>query len=192
MNSQNDFAFSFNQNLAMQATAQITVSKPFIDSIYLEALVCHQARTRTPGFALGSVPLAYIEQNYKTPIIAHLKNFFFAYYVIDFLLHKLAALKIAIIGEPRLITTSLEPQQSGVFTFTLVTPPITINNNWDALSFRSPRRKNYQDLDKQVKTFLSEELERTTLEQTTADQIEINDWVCFSFTPLQKKFTSLI
>src|ERR1700759_4229986 len=114
MNTQNDFSFSFNQNQAMHATATVTVRKPLIDSIYHQALTCHQQRTRTPGFPIGSAPLSYIEQNYKAPILDHLKNFFFAYYVMDFLLHKLTLLKVALIGEPRLSNASLEPQQPGV------------------------------------------------------------------------------
>src|SRR5215831_19282483 len=93
-----NFSFSVTQKHLQQHTATINVSKIYIDSLYQEALHAQQVDAHTYGFSKGTTPLHYIETNYKSYIIDHLKEFFFIHCVVGFLRQALVNNKITIIG----------------------------------------------------------------------------------------------
>ena len=56
---------------------------------------------------------------------------------------------------------------------------------WKHFSFKTPKRKGYKDLDKQVNHFLEKEF--ILSKNTQRNIIENNDWVCFNASLLTQK-----
>ena len=75
--------------------------------------------THTYGFSKGTTPLYYIEQNFKTNVADHLKEFLFHYFVVGFLYKNIYANKLALTVDPTLITINLAPDKDAKFYFLL-------------------------------------------------------------------------
>jgi len=170
--------------------ATVTIEKPYIESIYQEALLNQKKHVQVPGFSRGSTPLTYLEKTYKIPVLEHLKEFFFSSCVSNFLSYQLSHNKIVTIGKPRLIDLALEPQTGASFKFQLTKASLQIIHDWDRLPFKAPGRKNYRDLDKQVEVFLAEE-EQNKQHLSSAD-IQIDDWICFTIQPINAQHQPLL
>jgi len=155
----------------------VIVPAPLVSIVYQQVLKAQQASVQAPGFRKGTVPLEYIAQNFKASLVEHLKEFLFNYFVINFLHQELRAQKYLIAGEPRLENIVANPEGEARFTFQVNTLPTIPLAEWKYLPFKAPKRKKYKDLDRQVETFVKDEL--TSLEAHKHDHAQINDWVNF-------------
>ncbi|MGB8367646.1 MAG: trigger factor, partial [Candidatus Babeliales bacterium] len=181
-NSFLDFKVIEKSPSLLQAT--IIVSANVVDILYQEAVLNQQQHIQTQGFQRGNVPLSYIQENFKTQLISHLKEFIFKYCVINFLYKKIYEQKIVTADEPRLINITLEPKKDAQFNFEWTQiDPITIHE-WKYFPFKAPKRKNYKDLDRQVETFIKEE--RSYLKNWQDKGLAIGDWVNFTITLANK------
>lgn len=169
--------------------ATVTVEKPYVDTVYQEALRQQRQDARIQGFLQGDTPLNYLEKTYKAPLMNHLQEFFLSSCVSTYLMNQLAHHKIVMVGEPRLQAITMDPQTDASFTFEVTTARPKINHDWDRISFRAPARKNYRDLDKQVELFIKEETEQPT---PAANGIKIGDWISFSLQPISASSTELL
>ncbi len=167
-------------------TAVVTVSADLIDSLYKEASRMQQRHTHTHGFARGDTPLQYIESKYRNYITEHLKEFTYKYLVKAFLYQELRAKKLIFAGEPKITSLTIEQGKAGNFTFEFTIPEILAVRGWKYYSFRPPKRKNYRDLDRQVEFFLKSEEETAQKNNATAHTIQVNDWVCFDISLVEK------
>lgn len=188
-NERDLLSIHFDQSSAAVAIATVTIEKPYVESLYQEALQQQKQDVRVHGFVPGNTPLNYLERTYKIPIVEHLQQFFLSSCVLDFLADQLALKKIVTLGEPRLKQLKLSPQDGATFTFELDTVQVKLNQDWEKMAFRAPGRKNYHDLDKQVELFLKEEAIENAPEPET---IGSNDWVCFSLQPVDKNRVPLL
>jgi FKBP-type peptidyl-prolyl cis-trans isomerase (trigger factor) len=187
-NSFLDFKVIEKSPSLLQAT--IIVSANVVDILYQEAVLNQQQHIQTQGFQRGNVPLSYIQENFKTQLISHLKEFIFKYCVINFLYKKIYEQKIVTADEPRLINITLEPKKDAQFNFEWTQiDPITIHE-WKYFPFKAPKRKNYKDLDRQVETFIKEE--RNYLKNWQDKGLAIGDWVNFTITLANKDNTILL
>lgn len=177
--SETPFTFTLTQEHPQTQKAVITVPANYVDSVYNHILLAQKSKADTYGFAQGTTPLYYIEQNFRPNIIEHLKELFFKHCVMNFLYSSLHKNKILLISDPVLVDVKLAPKAEAQFIFGF--SPITLDNpdRWRKLSVRAPERKNYKDLDRQVEFFIKEETDHAT---GTFDRIQINDWVCFELT----------
>lgn len=156
----------------------ISIPEAYVNRLYSQASFAQQSRTHTHGFSKGTTPLAYIEKNFQPHLLEHIKEFFFKYFVIDWLYQEIANHKILIAGEPRLIDISIQPNQPACYSFSLtLAQPIPLQG-WKRLPFKAPKRKNYKDLDRQVKNFLKEEQKQQ--KEYVNNGIQLSDWVHFS------------
>ena len=158
--SQNNSCLNFEVLQSEPSFCSLSIKVPahLVDALYQQAVVSQKNSTPAFGFHKRETPSAYIEQNYQLNLIEHIKEFLLKYLVIGFLQQEIIRKKILIAGQPRLASIFLEPGQDAEFKFELsFFPPITFQE-WKYLPFKAPKRKNYKDLDRQVETFLQEEI----------------------------------
>lgn len=170
--------FSLKQVGQHFAYTTVTIPESYVKKLYSQASFAQQSETHTRGFSKGSTPLSYIEQNFQPHLLEHIKEFFFKYFVISWLYKKISKNKILLAGEPRLTDIIVTPDKSIAYNFSLtLTQPIALQG-WKRLPFKAPRRKNYKDLDRQVKNFLKEEA--AAEKELFIGSIALEDWVYFS------------
>ncbi|MCF7900302.1 trigger factor family protein [Candidatus Babeliales bacterium] len=170
--------FSVKQVSSHFGYATITVPEQYVNLLYTQASHAQQSGMHTNGFIKGATPLDYIKQNFQPHLLEHIKEFFFKYFVINWLYQELQSHKLLIAGDPRLTDISVHPNQDALYSFSLtLSQPISLQG-WKRLPFRAPKRKNYKDLDKQVKNFLKDEIKAS--KDYNDSVIALNDWICFS------------
>ena len=169
--------------------ATVSVPLNYVNRLYAHASLAQQSETYTHGFTKGHTPLAYIEKNFQPHLLEHIKEFFFKYFVIDWLYKEILRNKILIAGEPRLVDIIIQPNKPALYNFSItLAQPIPLQG-WKRLPFKAPKRKNYKDLDRQVKEFLKEEQKRE--KDAQPDVIGLGDWVYFAVSILDQNGNSL-
>ena len=126
----------------------------------------------------------YIEQNFRSNIVEHLKELLFTHCVVHFLYESLYHNKIVIAGDPDLIDIQLRPEGDAQFIFSLINVSLDNDQRWKRLHVKPPERKNYKDLDRQVEFVIKEETERKNA--YADDGIAIGDWVSFDVAIVDK------
>lgn len=129
------------------------------------------------GFSTNLIPSEYIQAHYKTEISKKVKNFLFRHAIIDYLLSKSIEYKIPYANYPRLTSIEEDAQGGLNYHFDLsIADPIELKE-WKHFAFKSPKRKKYKDLDKQVINFLENEV--ATAKKQCSSIVEDTDWVYF-------------
>ena len=159
----------------------VIVPAIFVQEMYKQAINEQKKCSAAFGFHKRETPSEYIEQNYQINLMAHVKEFLLKYVVLDFLYTEIKKQKILSAGQPRLtsIEVTVDYQISYFFEISLFCP-ISIQE-WKYLPFKAPKRKNYKDLDRQVESFLQEEL---SAKENSKETIGIGDWVHYRLTLL--------
>ncbi len=190
--SENNSFFSIEHSYTQQTlcSATVTISKDLVNVFFEETAHMLQDLVQAHGFPQGAVPVSYICKQYKMNIIDHLKEFFFKYGIINFLLQEIRAQKILIAGEPRLVDIFLDYDHDARFIFELTLFPHIEFLEWKYFPFKAPNRKNYKDLDRQVDGFIDEERSRLN-NYVTHSPITIGDWINFDITVLNKQHQPL-
>lgn len=159
------------------AIVHVIIAQSLVKKMFDYLARIQQEHIATPGFSVGKVPLSYIQQEFRATLLTFLKEFFLKFCVMNFLLNQIRQHKLIVVGSPILKNIILEPESKSIFCFDLVLfQPLTIQE-WKLLPFKSPKRKNYRDIDRQVDGFIKKELE-----VSIQNGIEYGDWVCFSLT----------
>lgn len=161
-------------------SAKVTIPATIITSLYHEVSSSQQKHIHTKGFTQGNAPLEYIQHNFKNNIINHLKEFLFKFCVVNFLYKEIRAHKIVIAGEPRLLNIFLEPGADASFVFEFTSCQDLAIHEWKYLPFKSPSRKKYQDLDRQVELFIK--TEQGNFQDHTTQELSTGDWVNFNIS----------
>lgn len=178
-------SFSLQQSNAHFGHITVTIPQNYVEKLYLQASEEQKNDSHVYGFSRGEVPLAYIEKNFQPHILEHIKEFFFKYFVINWLYNELYLHKVFFAGEPRLTTISIMQSKDALFGFSISLIPALPLQGWKRLVFKAPKRKNYKDLDRQVENFLKEE-EEASVKALNPNIIDIGDWIHFSVTLLNK------
>jgi FKBP-type peptidyl-prolyl cis-trans isomerase (trigger factor) len=184
-------SFSITQTSSHLWHMNIIVPAASIDAVYHETVRLQQLTMTAPGFKKGTVPLEYIQENYLTTLVHHLKEFFLKFSVLNFLYSTIGAEKLPIAGEPRLETIDLTPHHDARFRFALDIIPNIDVQEWKYLPFKAPKRKNYKDLDRQVEHFVATE-EQLYTSHNADFGIHIGDWVLFSLSPVNNHHLPLM
>jgi FKBP-type peptidyl-prolyl cis-trans isomerase (trigger factor) len=171
------------------AQACVEIGSNLILPIYNQTVNLFKKRHQN-GFSNKDVPVEYLEETHNQEINQKLKNYIFNHIVIDFLINELINQKIPFANYPRLNTITNTDQNNISYIFDLsLTEPIELKE-WKNFAFKSPKRKRYKDLDKQVKQFL--ESQSGFSSTTQPDAIEESDWVQFSAILLDENNTPLL
>ena len=158
------------------ASVVIEVDKILTEEVYLQAINLFKGE-RLEGFTLFSTPKEYLEMNYKSEIAHRVKQYLFHHFVLDFLFRELARKKIMIVNTPRLTLVDFKPGETTRFHFNISIADAVELKEWKHFSFKTPKRKKYKDLDKQVINFIEQE---NILAQQQKHLIEEADWVLFT------------
>lgn len=185
-----NFAFSLIEEKPHKQKAVITIGREHIDALYHEALVAQKMQAQTYGFSKGSTPLYYIEQNFRSNIVEHLKELLFTHCVVHFLYESLSDNKIVVAGDPDLVDIELQPEGDARFVFSLINVSLDNDQRWKRLQIKAPERKFYKDLDRQVEANIKEELDRKNA--YVDEGIALEDWVLFDIAIVDKNNQSLI
>ena len=185
-----NFGFSVIEDKPQRKTATVSISKEYVRALYDEALQTRKKQEKTYGFSKGNTPLHYIEQNFRSTIVEHLKELLFTHCVLHHLYSSLSAQKIVICGDPDLVSIKLQPEAPAEFVFRLANVSFDQEKRWKRLSLKPLHRKNYKDLDRQVENFINEEL--VLKQKATAETIELGDWINFEVTLKDARNTDLI
>jgi FKBP-type peptidyl-prolyl cis-trans isomerase (trigger factor) len=186
--SENSALFSIENNYEQPTLcrATIVVSKSLVNSFFAETAVTLKSTINAHGFQQGEVPVEYIAKQYKVNITEHLKEFFFKFGIVNFLFQEMRAQKLLVAGDPRLADIFLEHDQDARFVFELSVFPAIPLNEWKYFPFKSPSRKNYKDLDRQVDAFIQEE-QKNLESYDLVKGIGIGDWVHFNVSVVDSK-----
>ena len=158
-------------------TTSITVPALYVDNVYVEAVRSQKVSLQSHGFYQADIPRNQIELNFQTNLIDHVKEFLFKYFVLGFLYKELRMRKIHFAGEPRLVDIAIEPHADARYEFELTLfNPIQLHE-WKYFPFKAPKRKNYKDLDRQVESFIKDEIEARKEGPVVA---QVGDWVGFN------------
>lgn len=173
---------TMHENEPTFCSLSIVVPAKIVDALYQQAIGSQKSTAPAFGFHKRETPAAYIEQNYASNLIEHLQEFLLKYSVIGFLNKEIQNQKILIAGQPRLQSISLQPGHDASFNFELSLFPQINFQEWKYLPFKAPKRKNYKDLDRQVESFLQEEI--AARENYTDPSIQVGDWVYYTLALL--------
>ncbi len=185
------FAFSVVEEKPQRQRATVVIGKEYVHALYNEALLSRKKQVKTYGFEKGNTPMHYIEQNFRSHIIEHLKELLFTHCVVHQLYDSLNNQKIVIVGDPDLVDIKLDPESNAEFIFQLATAKFDQEERWKRLHLKPLNRKNYKDLDRQVSQFIQEELSLKKKFPDT-DTIHIDDWVNFEVSLLDCEKNDLI
>lgn len=168
----------------------VVIPAHMIDALYDETARILQNKISAPGFSKDAIPVAYIQENFEKTITEHLKEFLFKYTVSNTLFKGMRLNKAPITGEPRLINIELTPHHDAHFYFECTVLPKIDIKEWKYLPFKSPRRKNYKDLDRQVASFVAQELDK--LKESKNTGVAVNDWVLITIAIINQKSQPLL
>ena len=172
----------FQEYLSFQMTAlsshlhKITVSVGGgLVSQLLDQSVELFRKTSFEGFGNSGAPKKYIEDSYKSHIHHKVKNFAFQHLVVDFVFIEIFNRKIIMANYPRLVSAEFQPDNGLVYIFDMaIADPLELKE-WKHFAFKSPKRKKYKDLDKQVVSFV--ENRAASNKKVNPSLIEEYDWV---------------
>ncbi|MBU1008276.1 hypothetical protein KKA53_04340 [Candidatus Dependentiae bacterium] len=160
--------------------ATVVLSAKTIQAIYKQAAYLYAKSAQPQGLKNITLPLDFIEKELADRISCNVKNFALKHIVIDYLLNQISNKKISVANHPRLINMTCSPNVGGLYTFELsVASPIPLKE-WKLFTFKSPKRKRYKDLDKQVDLFIKREHDK--FKKQDQEVVENNDWVNFEAT----------
>lgn len=158
----------------------IEVDTSVVDSLNSKALDSFK-NGNVEGIDKNNIPTEYIHEAYQAEIRRKIKHYLFQHLVTDMLMHEVGVRKINIANYFRL--SSIEKLNSGgiVYHFDVsIADPIELKE-WKNFAFKSPKRKRYKDLDKQVIFFIESQ---TVSKKSITHSIEKGDWVLFDATLL--------
>ena len=182
MNEANNrpLALELHLESTLHGYATVTISPTIVNLVYREAIQSQQIIVHAQGYSRGTTPLEYIETNLKSTLTEHVKEFLLNFWVINFVYEELRKQKIVIAGLPRLYSIDVNPPDKAIFTFEVSLAPQLQLLEWHYFPFKTPKRKNYKDLDRQVDLFIKEE--KDNLKKNNAVILNLGDWVHFDIT----------
>jgi FKBP-type peptidyl-prolyl cis-trans isomerase (trigger factor) len=162
--------------------AEIEVENEITKLVYDETINRFQNKS-IKGFAQQNIPVNYLEQNFNKEIKSKIGNYLLEFHVTDFLLKEIIRQNFTLSSYPRFSRFSFLENNNINFMFKISTSTKIDLKEWNLFSFKSPRRKNYKDLDKQVAFFLENEFIN---KKKVPSCVEVNDWVCFNAQLINK------
>lgn len=183
--ARSDLDLTIQQNEPTFCSLNITVPSHLVDQVYEQTVAIQKKATPTFGFHKRETPADYIEQNYQQNLADHVQEFLLRYLVLGFLYQEIRNKKILVAGTPRLQSISAKRNHDAQFSFDLSLYPHLNFQEWKYLPFKAPKRKNYKDLDRQVDTFLQEEIAAKDA-YNEKNGIGVGDWVNYTLTLLNQ------
>ncbi|MFH1831855.1 MAG: hypothetical protein ABH827_03545 [bacterium] len=171
--------FTLNYVSSRFSIITITVEPELVAVVHAQTIELFK-RKNYSGFGQKEVPQEYLEDNFKGEIEKKIKDFLFKYKVMGYLFEEIIDRKIHVSNYPRLKDVEVTPERRVLYHFNVsLVEPFELKE-WKHFSFRSPKRKKYKDLDKQVVNFMGKEIISDKKQQS--EIVEESDWVCLKST----------
>lgn len=175
----------FSQISSHVIKIRVEIDPKIVETVYTETIHFFKQKNYE-GFDYNKIPLDYIEDNFIGEINTKLKSYLFRHLVTEYIMTEIMKQKIAFANYPRLINIEIAENRQITFFFDLSIADSIELKEWKHFAFKSPRRKRYKDLDKQVHQFIEQESDpKITIKN---DTIEESDWVLFETTLLDQNF----
>ncbi len=153
----------------------ITVNAEIIKNLQNKTVQSLKTKVKPQGLEHYEISADFILERYNATILRTIEKFLLKHVVVGALQNELRIKKIIMVHHPRLVECTSLPDQSIVYKFRISTLEIPLVSEWRKLPFKSPKRKLYKDLDKQVETFCDRE--GSLFDDTKKDIIEDGDWL---------------
>ncbi|MBM3894534.1 hypothetical protein FJ366_02980 [Candidatus Dependentiae bacterium] len=182
----------FHHEKISSSLLEISVSVPsaIAKELQEKAILAFKSKIKPHGLEKYDISPSFILNRYGPAINQTVRHFIFKNLVLDALTQELKTKKILIVHQPRLIQSSTADDNSILYTFRVSTLDMPQLGEWKKLPFKSPKRKLYKDLDKQVETFCEREGKAFDLEKKSC--IEDGDWIELEATILDSNHKPII
>lgn len=172
------FSFSTKQISSHVVETVIVIPKEIVQEVFDTVAKQYQGYSALPGFSTQEIPLSYTKEYFSKEILENTKDFIFRHFVLDYLFSQVTRENLIMANWPRLNTTVYKKDTKELeYHFILSTTEPLILKEWKYFIFRSPERKNYKDIDKQVQLFIKTEGDAWKKQEQS--NIQRGDWVCF-------------
>jgi FKBP-type peptidyl-prolyl cis-trans isomerase (trigger factor) len=162
----------------------VGASAEFVKKIHVQTVEIFR-KSNFEGFEPNKTPFEYVEELYQSEINNKVKSYILHYWVIDFLFSEVRNHKIHMVNHPRLISIETLSDKIIDYHFNIsVSDPIELKE-WKNFAFKTPRRKRYKDLDKQVTSFI--DFNKIQLKKRSLVLVEPKDWVLLETSLLSDK-----
>lgn len=153
----------------------ITVSAEIIKNLKTKTVQSFKTRIKPQGLEKYDISVDFILERYSATILRTIEQFALRHVVVPALQQELKQKKIIMVHQPRLVECASNTDSSISYKFRISTLEIPQVHEWRKLPFKSPKRKLYKDLDKQVETFCDRE--GGLFDDTKRELIEDGDWL---------------
>ncbi|MBL4588201.1 hypothetical protein JKY79_02545 [Candidatus Babeliales bacterium] len=160
----------------------VYVPSSIVVPIREQVITLFQHNIRTRGFENVTLPRLFVLKRHYMDVQHSTMWFILKNFVLDFIIEDSARNKVLLAHNPRLTKVIWEDDKRIHYHFDISINEINIVKDWKMFPFKTPKRKLYKDLDKQVETFI--ERESSLYKQQKQDFLDDTDWVCFSATML--------
>lgn len=168
----------------------VSVSADIIKTLQERTIQSLKLRAKPQGLENYNVSSEFIIERYGPSISRTVEHFVLKHLVLDALINELKNKKSLIVHQPRLTSCSIQPDLTATYKFRISTVEIPSLSEWRKLPFKSPKRKLYKDLDKQVETFCDRE--GGLFDEVKKEAIEDGDWLELEATMLDKNYKPLV
>ncbi len=167
-------SISPNNSYFFKVTVPGDITQSFLDL----AIQNHQNYAHSTGFKKGLAPLSYIQEHFKEPIVNHLKDVGLKFFGINKLIQHIRSKKMVLAGDPELKDITIDASGNLTYIFEVYVPKEIYIQSWKYLPFKPIARKKYRDIDKQVSTFIQDEV--LIKQKYNPDKgVQVGDWVLF-------------
>lgn len=182
----------FHHEKVSSSLLEVTVSVPpdITKVLQSKTILSFKNRIKLQGLENYNVSPEFIMQRYGSSISRTVEHFMLRHLVLDALLNELKLKKALIVHQPRLTECTSHPDLTVTYKFRISTLDIPSLSEWRKLPFKSPKRKLYKDLDKQVETFCDRE--GGLFDENRKEAIEDGDWLELEATMLDNKHQPLV
>lgn len=164
--------------------AVIDIGPEIVDAVSKQTISLYAKHSQPQGLKHQVLPAEYVKNEHKEGITNNVKKFLLKHIVLDFLINQIIAKKIPAANHPRLTNMELLANQHARYFFDLSVAAPIILKEWKLFSFKSPKRKRYKDLDKQVELFIKQE--QSNSKKQDHETVQENDWIYFEVAPIDK------
>jgi len=182
----------FHHEKISSSLLEISVSVPPLITKELQekAILAFKNKIKPQGLDNYDISPSFILDRYGSSINRTVEHFALKHLILDSLHQELKIKKILIVHQPRLTNCLITDNNSLIYTFRVSTLDVPLVNEWKKLPFKSPKRKLYKDLDKQVETFCDRE--GKLFDNDKKNCIEDGDWIELEATILDRQNKPII
>lgn len=183
---------TFHHEKISSSLVEITITIPaeITKNLQIKTVQSLKSKIKPQGLENYNISADFILEKYNATILRTIEKFLLKHVVTSALANELRTKKIIMVHHPRLVECTELADHSISYKFRISTLEIPLVSEWRKLPFKSPKRKLYKDLDKQVETFCDRE--GGLFDESKREVIEDGDWLELESVMLDEKHMPII